>query len=84
MQTNGFFSCLVIGRQNRLACRSNYNPVEQTKSPRLSLVLLPVLETYIVNYQAKLPVFTLPFTLSTLLMVLSWNGQVEDLKELFE
>jgi len=25
--------------------------------------------------KAKLPVFTLPFTLSTLLMVLSWNGQ---------
>ena len=27
------------------------------------------------DFQAKLPVFTLPFTLSTLIMVLSWIGQ---------
>ena len=27
------------------------------------------------DIQAKLPVFTLPFTLSTLIMVLSWMGQ---------
>jgi hypothetical protein len=27
------------------------------------------------DIQAKLPVFTLPFTLSTLVMILSWMGQ---------
>ena len=31
------------------------------------------------DIQAKLPVFTLPFTLSTLIMVLSWMGQGQKL-----